>query len=284
MMHNKNKASSMRRKKLRVSRDIAIEEDNGMIAQSPLALFASQSKDWTPKVPLTYKGHWNCTGVASITNNGITALMTFVDRIERPIIYGGPLLNEYRFEQLHFHWAEDDQAGSEHAIDGVKCAAEAHLVHYNSKYSGFEEASTQRDGLSVTGFLLKVTQVPNKSFEPLTNAVYEISKMNQSSTLSADCLKWMLSINLNEYYTYRGSLTTDPFLESVTWVVYKNPVEISSDQMKSFRQMESQHTGEKILCNARSLQPCPPGLCIYHVNQKTKNNEIPVSFNTRSKL
>lgn len=66
-----------------------------------------------------------------------------------------------------------------------RCAAEAHLVHYNSKYSGFEEASTQRDGLSVTGFLLKVTQVPNKSFEPLTNAVYEISKRNQSSTLSA---------------------------------------------------------------------------------------------------
>lgn len=48
------------------------------------------------------------------------ALMTFVDSVDRPILSGGPLQKECIFEQLHFHWAEDDQGGSEHSIDGIK--------------------------------------------------------------------------------------------------------------------------------------------------------------------
>lgn len=111
-------------------------------------------------------------------------------------------------------------------------------------------------------------------------------------------------MNLNEYYTYRGSLTTEPFLESVTWIVYPNPVEISCDQVKmyydifiycqiklheflkvaAFRQMEGNDKNKKIKCNSRQLQSCPMDLGVYYVKPKTINRDNPVSFNTRLKL
>ena len=40
------------------------------------------------------------------------------------------------------------------------------------------------------------------------------------------------------YWTYLGSLTTPPLYESVTWIVFKQPIEISSVQLKIMRDMK----------------------------------------------
>ncbi|XP_067146351.1 uncharacterized protein [Apteryx mantelli] len=40
------------------------------------------------------------------------------------VLTGGPLSGTYRLRQVHFHWGSSDEAGSEHAVDGMKYAAE----------------------------------------------------------------------------------------------------------------------------------------------------------------
>lgn len=43
------------------------------------------------------------------------------------VLTGGPLCGTYRLRQIHFHWGSNDEAGSEHAVDGMKYAAEVRL-------------------------------------------------------------------------------------------------------------------------------------------------------------
>ena len=49
------------------------------------------------------------------------------------------------------------------------------------------------------------------------------------------------------YYTYMGSLTTPPCTEDVQWIVFKNPITLSKEQISAF---SSLHTN-----NARPVQP-----------------------------
>ena len=42
------------------------------------------------------------------------------------------------------------------------------------------------------------------------------------------------------YFTYPGSLTTPPLYESVTWMVYRDPITISLDQVYLYTSMVDQ--------------------------------------------
>lgn len=37
------------------------------------------------------------------------------------------------------------------------------------------------------------------------------------------------------YWTYGGSLTTPPCYESVTWIVFEQPIQVSEAQLQAFR-------------------------------------------------
>lgn len=41
----------------------------------------------------------------------------------------------------------------------------------------------------------------------------------------------LLPENTEDYWTYAGSLTTPPLTEAVTWIVLKQPIEVSHDQV-----------------------------------------------------
>lgn len=71
--------------------------------------------------------------------------------------------------------------------------------------------------------------------------------MNLSITL-----KSLLPSDIDTYYTYRGSLTTPPCSEAVTWIIFTNPIPISFKQLNKFRSLSN---GEDILGdNFRKLQ------------------------------
>lgn len=79
----------------------------------------------------------------------------------RPIyVSGGPLpLDEnYKFEQLHFHWGEHDREGSEDLINNHSFAMELHAVFYKDSYGSSKEAMTHSDGLAVLAFFFEVIE------------------------------------------------------------------------------------------------------------------------------
>jgi len=160
---------------------------------------------------------------------------------------GGPLQNKYRVDQFHFHWGRDDTCGSEHTIDGQCYPSEVHLVHWNSeKYASIGEAVTKDDGLAVLGALIKVGK-EHQELAKLIDLLPSIKyKSDQVSFTDAFDLMSLLPGN-KEYWTYEGSLTTPPCNESVTWFVFKEPIEMSSDQLRAFRE----------LCSYCQCDDCP---------------------------
>lgn len=50
-----------------------------------------------------------------------------------------------------------------------------------------------------------------------------------------DCLTWFKdAAQCKGYYTYQGSLTTKPYTESVTWILYPEPILVSRQQVSWF--------------------------------------------------
>jgi len=136
---------------------------------------------------------------------------------------------DYELQQFHFH------GPSEHTIDGKGGDMELHLVHKSAA-----------GGLAVVGVLL-VRGVSSGALAPIFTQLpndLEVqhalpAKFNPSNFLPAN----------RDYYQYEGSLTTPPCTEGVHWIVIKDPVTVSSEDLAQFH--------ERIHVNARPVQRRP---------------------------
>ncbi|XP_076078862.1 carbonic anhydrase 15-like [Mytilus galloprovincialis] len=61
-----------------------------------------------------------------LKNTGLAVKVQFPD--VQPIIKGGGLPGPHKLLEFHFHWGDNSQRGSEHAINGQHSALEAHFV------------------------------------------------------------------------------------------------------------------------------------------------------------
>lgn len=253
---------------------ITIEQWRLHSVQSPIELKHEESNEYDHFDPLEFHGHWDNEGMATFTNNGYTATLRFLNR-EQPLLKGGPLHDDdYMFEQLHFHWSDTDHSGCEHIFEGQAFSMEAHAVHYNTKYGSFNEAADKHDGLAVVAWFLQATDdFENPCFKKLSEGVKSIVKINSTIDVPADCLTWISeAAHCKGYYTYQGSLTTEPYNESVTWIIYPKPIHVSRQQVDLFRAMKStpceQHN---IVKNVRPLQTPVKKLDIYYARSHRKS-------------
>ncbi|XP_058063407.1 carbonic anhydrase 7-like [Anopheles bellator] len=232
--------------------------------QSPIRLTQNNAFLVDDAAPLLFLGHGNLRAGASLTNNGQSAVLKLNQEHQspRPFIIGGPLGGVYVFEQLHFHWGPSDRSGSEHVLNESGHSMEVHVVHYNVRYSKFEEAVGAPDGLVVVAVFLQAFKCPEAycaAFQPIVDGVHLIRELNGSVELEADCLRWLTHLDLSRrYYTYRGSLTTPPFATNVTWIVYEVPISVAPFQTAPFRRLQRVRGDRQsmILKNYRPLQPC----------------------------
>lgn len=168
-------------------------------------------------------------------------------------ISGGGLTDGYKLSQLHFHWGQDGQAGSEHLIDGIASPLEIHLVHWNDKYETFDDSLNDTDGVAVLGVFVQVSSSSVSS--ALGNMTAYFDKIPHPENVTK-----VPSFDLNTllperktYYRYKGSLTTPACQESVTWTVFHDPIYMNENEMAKFRTIYDS-AGEKLLYNFRPTQ------------------------------
>ncbi|SPP76273.1 carbonic anhydrase 2 [Drosophila guanche] len=193
-------------------------------------------------------------------NNGHTVLvrMSFEDGKE-PRVRGGPLAEQapytgYQFEQFHFHWGENDTVGSEDLIDNHAYPAELHVVLRNLEYPDFESALGKDHGLAVMAFFFQVRREGTESYEKFTEQLAKIGRKGMSVNITNPMpLHSYLSLDLLNYYTYVGSLTTPPCSEDVIWIDFMEPIDITEKQLNAFRQLTA--NDEHLNNNFRPIQP-----------------------------
>ncbi|MBL8429504.1 MAG: carbonic anhydrase family protein [Dechloromonas sp.] len=134
----------------------------------------------------------------------------------------------YELVQLHFH------RPSEEKVNGQRFDMVAHLVHKAD------------DGqLAVVAVLLE-RGMENAFIQTLWNNMPLEKNLPVAPPTTMIDLNTLLPSARN-YYTYMGSLTTPPCSEGVLWLVMKQPVQVSADQINIFSRLYKN--------NARPIQP-----------------------------
>ena len=150
---------------------------------------------------------------------------------------------QYRLMSLDFH------KPSEEAFNGERFEMSVHLVHQHFDGSQVIVAVM----LSSSPKLFEAAKKSRWDTPPKESAVFQIVLNNVPLVKNQVVSPPNVAINPNQflpenrsYFTYIGSLTEPPCTEGVTWIVMKNPVLVSAQQVHSFGQIYSN--------NARPLQ------------------------------
>jgi len=128
----------------------------------------------------------------------------------------GPL--QYELLQFHFH------SPSEHTINGEHAEIEIHFVF-----------SDGEGHLAVVAVLLVEGEHDNVPYETLCNLEAVNTPGDESEYEILVDIPAHLPGSL-AYWTYDGSLTTPPASEGVRWFILKEQVELSADQIATFRE------------------------------------------------
>ncbi len=176
--------------------------------------------DWLEPLKVEYK-----PTPARLLNTGYTFQLNYDPGSK--LTFNG---NEYEVVQFHFH------TPSEHLVNGRAADMELHIVHARKGAPDF---------LAVLGVLINAgaenpllakfwQAMPQKETPKETKAG---GSVNVADTLPAN----------RDYWHYTGSLTTPPCTERVNWLLLKQPVQASRDQISQFMQVFGK--------NARPVQP-----------------------------
>ncbi len=134
----------------------------------------------------------------------------------------------YPLVQFHFH------RPSEERINGKAFDMVAHLVHKDYD-----------NNLAVIAVPLE-KGMENPIIQTLWNYMpLEVGMDSTPPEVTIDLAK--LLPEKRDYYTYMGSLTTPPCTENVLWMVFKNPIPVSPEQIGIFARLYPN--------NARPVQP-----------------------------
>ena len=154
--------------------------------------------------------HYN-TADYRVENNGHTVQATLQGKVQIITIDD----KAYTFKQFHFH------TPSEHTFKGKHFPMEAHFVH-----------QAEDGDLAVVATVFE----PGKNNPALTPLVAKKLKAGESVQLKGLNIQTLLPEKTKSFHL-KGSLTTPPCSENVTWVVFETPVQAGVAQIKAVREI-----------------------------------------------
>lgn len=146
------------------------------------------------------------------TNNGHTIQLD----IEPGSFLRIPSRNlSYELKQFHFH------SPGEHTVNGKSFSMEIHFVH-----------ADESGALAVVGVLFEEGQE-----HPVLQKLWSFMPEQAGESVAAPVgiEETDLLPPTQDYYYYSGSLTTPPCSEGVSWIVLKNHIEASAEQIALFK-------------------------------------------------
>jgi carbonic anhydrase len=189
--------------------------------QSPVDITPAKlmQLDWLTPIMLKYR-----PSKASIVNNGHTAQVNYEQGSRMTF-----LNQEYELVQFHVH------TPSEHLINGKPADMELHLVHATPD-------SLKR--LAVLGIL-----ITEGAENPFFSKFWQQIPAKEGPPVKTDITINALDVvpRNTSYYFYDGSLTTPPCSEGVRWVLLKQAITASRDQIAKIKTLFGP--------NARPVQP-----------------------------
>ena len=191
--------------------------------QSPINIAASVKAE-LPTLEFNYKPI-----PLAIQNNGHTIKMT-ADTA------GTLTIDKDTYKLLQFH----THTPTEMTINGKPADMVMHLVHQNTKGE-----------LAVVAVHFKVGETANPLIEQLWKAMPKTAGKAQSHEVQID-VNQLLPADKN-YYAFEGSLTTPPCSEGVRWMVLKQKVSISAEQLAQHKALYPSNVRPVQALNGRKI-------------------------------
>lgn len=186
------------------------------------------------------------------------------------IISGAGLPGSFNMFTFHFHWGLTDTAGSLHTINGRPYAGELQFVALNTKYS--EILVSRPDEFVVLSVFIEISPEDNDDYKPLFDALDGDAVLYTEDPQVLTGAVTPISLmpkNRNRFYRYFGSNALPGCQEVFFYLVFEDPVRISSRQMAKLRRLYNTYRGNSTL---------PPQLIGHNIRPTQPINDREVIF------